>query len=208
MPYTTREERRARLAESTWQIILERGVSAVSVRSVAAASGLATGSLRHLFPTQSALLEFSAELIVERATARVSAIEPSSDVLGYAREVIRQVMPFTPESRREFEVNIALIAETPVHPALARIRNHAHEQLLSLFVRIASMIRAEDGEETERARGDGQRLLALADGLGLHLLHQPVNADTGWALDIISDELARIRAGTRHASQDTSTADS
>lgn len=194
MAYTTREERRARLAESTWQIILERGVSAVSVRSVATASGLATGSLRHLFPTQSALLEFSAELIVERATDRVSAIEPSSDVLEYAREVIRQVMPFTPESRREFEVNIALIAETPAHPALARTRNHAHEQLLNLFVRISSMLRAED-EETRHARHDGRRLLALADGLGLHLLHQPVTADTGWALNIISDELTRIQAG-------------
>lgn len=192
MATTSRDERRARLAESTWQIILEKGISAVSVRTVATASGLATGSLRHLFPTQSALLEFSAELIVERATARVSALEPSPDVIDYAVEAICQVMPFTPESRREFEVNIALIAETPAHPGLARIRNHAHEQLLDLFIRIAAMLRAEEGA-TEHARQEAQRLLALADGLGLHLLHQPVSADTGWAVDIIRSELTRIR---------------
>lgn len=193
MAYTSRDERRALLAESTWKIIVEKGVSAVSVRSVAAESSLATGSLRHLFPTQSALLEFSAELMVERATARVSAIEPIPDVVEHAVAVIREVMPFTPESRREFEVSIALIAETPAHPGLAWIRNHAHEQLLDLFVRLATMLRAE-GTVTDDARRDGQRLLALADGLGLHLLHQRVDAGTTWAVDIIRDEVSRIRA--------------
>ncbi|NKS98836.1 TetR family transcriptional regulator [Rhodococcus hoagii] len=54
-----REERKARLAEAVWRIIAERGISAVSVRTVAAEAGMAVGSLRNLFSTQAELLEFS-----------------------------------------------------------------------------------------------------------------------------------------------------
>lgn len=193
MAYVPREERKARLAESTWRIILDQGISAVSVRTVAAEAGMAVGSLRHLFPAQAELLEFSAELMVERAAARVTATKPSPDGVDYALAVIRHLLPLTAESRREFEVNIALIAETPAHPGLARIRDHAHEQLLDLLTRIATMLRTEE-ECSEGARRDGRRLLALVDGLGLHLIHQALGADTDWAISIVRDELVRIRS--------------
>lgn len=192
MAYVPREERMTRLAEATWQVILDHGIGAVSVRSVAAAAGMAAGSLRHLFPSQTALLEFSAELMVERATARVTATSPRPDGVEYALEAIGHLMPLTAESRREFEVNIALIAETPAHPGLARIRDHAHGELLDLFVRIATMLRDED-EISDQAERDGRRLLALVDGLGLHLLHPQLGDDTDWATSIVRDELERIR---------------
>lgn len=192
----SREERKAHLAEATWRVILEQGVGAVSVRSVAAAAGVAVGSLRHLFPSQTDLLEFSAELMVERATARVTAIPPHADLVDYALEVIGHLIPLTPESRREFEINVALIAQTPAHPGLGRIRDHAHQQLLDLFIRIASALGGlqEPSPESELA---GTRLLALVDGLGLHLLHQQPDDDTSWATRIIRDELVGL-AGAGH----------
>jgi AcrR family transcriptional regulator len=192
-----REERKARLAEAVWRIIAERGISAVSVRTVAAEAGMAVGSLRNLFSTQAELLEFSAELMVERAAARVTAITPSADAVAYALAAICELMPLTPETRREFEINVALIAETPAHPGLARIRDHAHRQLLDLFTRIAAMLRGETAAPSPASSTGGRRLLVLVDGLGLHLLHQCVGDDIGWALDIVRDELHRIKsAGT------------
>ncbi|MFF9403662.1 MULTISPECIES: TetR/AcrR family transcriptional regulator [unclassified Streptomyces] len=194
MAFTPREERKTRLAEAAWQVILEHGVSAVSVRTVAAGAGMSVGSLRHLFPSQSELLKFSAELMVERATARVSATPLSPDGVAYALAAIRELMPLAPETRREFEISIALIAETPANPGLARIRDHAHEQLLDLFTRIAAMLRNEPAS-TPDSRCHARRLLALVDGLGLHLLHQPLGDDTEWAIEIVRDELLRIRDG-------------
>ncbi|MGF7123311.1 TetR/AcrR family transcriptional regulator [Rhodococcus sp. TAF43] len=186
-----REERKARLAEAVWRIIAERGITAVSVRTVATEAGMAVGSLRNLFSTQAELLEFSAELMVARAAARVTAIPPSADTVAYALAAIRELMPLTPQTRREFEINVALIAETPAHPGLARIRDHAHRQLLDLFTRIAAMLR-DEAASSSASRTDGRRLLALADGLGMHLLHQRAGDDTDWALDIIRGELHRI----------------
>ena len=191
MASVSRDERRARLAEATWRVIAERGVGAVSVRTVAAEAGMAVGSLRHLFPAQTELLEFSAELMIERATARVSAITPSTEVVDYALAVIGELIPLTPETRREFEVNIALIAETPANPGLARIRDEAHGQLLGLFGRIVAMLEGREAVTGDHGRA-ARRLLALADGLGLHLLHQSAESDTSWAMDIIRDELNHI----------------
>ncbi|WP_405097889.1 TetR/AcrR family transcriptional regulator [Micromonospora sp. NBC_01412] len=201
MAYVPRDERKARLAEAVWRIILDKGISAVSVRTVATEAEMAVGSLRHLFPTQTALLEFSADLMVERATARVTATEPSADAVEYALSAIQHLVPLTPETRREFEINIALIAESPAHPGLARIRNHAHAQLLDLFTRITTMLRAET-KPSEDARRDSWRLLALVDGLGLHLVQQRLNVDTEWAIAIIRDELVRIReAGSSRSAE-------
>ncbi|MBM4515014.1 TetR family transcriptional regulator [Rhodococcus hoagii] len=77
------------MAEAVWRIIAERGISAVSVRTVAAEAGMAVGSLRNLFSTQAELLEFSAELMVERAAARVTAITraPTRSRMRWPRSV-------------------------------------------------------------------------------------------------------------------------
>ncbi|MBM4515013.1 hypothetical protein GS438_22220 [Rhodococcus hoagii] len=102
----------------------------------------------------------------------------------------------TPETRREFEINVALIAETPAHPGLARIRDHAHRQLLDCSPasqRCSAVKQRRRPRQAARAAG----VLALVDGLGLHLLHQSAGDDIGWALDIVRDELHRIKnAGT------------
>lgn len=155
---------------------------------------MAVGSLRHLFPTQTQLLEFSAELMIQRATDRIGQAPPCNDPVEHALAVIKHVLPLTPETRREFEINIALIAETPAHPSLARIRDLAHEELLDLFVRIVGTLRPESAGSLESDEYLAVRLLALVDGLGLHLIHRPAGADTQWAVDIVRQELSCLSA--------------
>lgn len=195
MPATPREQRRQLVAEATWRVILDRGIGAVSVRTVAAEAGMAVGSLRNLFPSQTELLEFSAEHMIRQATERVGALPPLADPAEHALAVIRELIPLNAQTRREFELNIALIAETPAQPTLAGIRDRAHDALLDLFTRIVATLAGGDVRD-EPIRTQARRLLALVDGLGLHLLHQQAEADTEWAVSIIRDELARIRAGS------------
>ncbi len=181
--------RKAQLAEAVWQVILDRGISAVSVRTVAEQAGLVVGSLRHVFPTRAELLSFSAELMVQRATDRVIATPWSDDPQQYALDVIERLLPLDPDSRAELEVNLALVAECPALPSLRDIRDHAHAQLLDVCVRLVELLaaRKRDPELLLTAR----RLHALVDGLALHLLHGD-HDDTAWALEIVRDETARI----------------
>lgn len=196
--HVSREERMERLAQATWRLIAERGITAVSVRTVAEEAGVAVGSLRHLFPTQAALLEFSAKLMLDRVTARVTGIASSSgaDPVGHAEATIAELMPITPSTRREFEISLALIAETPSTPGLAEIRDDAHRDLLELFARIVAVLQESDGASPS-SEDEAKRLFALVDGVSLHLLHQAAGEDTAWAQRIVRDELVRIRHGRR-----------
>ncbi|WP_293781024.1 TetR/AcrR family transcriptional regulator [uncultured Aeromicrobium sp.] len=181
--------RKTQLAEAVWQVILDRGISAVSVRTVADQAGLVVGSLRHVFPTRAELLSFSAELMVQRATERVRDTPWSDDPQQYAFEVIKRLLPLDPESRAELEVNLALVAECSAQPGLREIRDHAHAQLLEACVRLVELLtgRPRDPELIVTAR----RLHALVDGLALHLLHGE-HDDAQWALAMVRDDIARI----------------
>lgn len=185
-------DRRAHIAEALWRVVAQRGIRAVSVRTVAAEAGIAVGSLRHRFPTQESLLEFSAELMIDRVSARITHLPPNpDDPVAYAEAAIAELYPVTPATRREFEINVALIAETASTPRLAEIRDRAHRDLLDLFGRIVGMLVGESPLPTAH-RTTARRLLAIVDGLGLHLLHQPPEASTAWARDIVHAELVGI----------------
>lgn len=185
-----REARRAQLAEAVWQVIRDRGIGAVSVRSVAGQAGVAVGSLRHLFPTRAELLEFSAELMVQRATARIRGIPRPADDEQYAFEVISQLLPLEPDSRAELEVNIALIAESPALPGLVTIRDRAYQELAEACTQLVEMLvgRPRDPQVIEQ----GRRLHAIIDGLAIHLLMHHPSEDRAWAINIVRGELARI----------------
>ncbi|PWJ27151.1 TetR family transcriptional regulator [Branchiibius hedensis] len=184
MAQLSRDARRARLAEVVWAIIREDGISAVSVRSVASRAGIAVGSLRHLFPTQTELLEFSAELMLRHATERIQAVPREGDPLEVACTIIDQLLPITDDVRAEFEVNLALIAEAPAYPGVRRLRDQTHQALLELTSAVAQWL---DPAATET---DGRRLLALTDGLALQLLHDETIADQ--ARYLIRTELQSI----------------
>lgn len=176
-----------------WRVIVARGISAVSVRSVADEAGLVLGSLRHVFPTRTELLSYSAELMVERASERVMSTPRGEDALAYACDVIAEVLPLTVDSRAEMEVNLALIAECPAEPSLVPIRDRAHGQLRGMFIGLVELVsgRVRDPEVVAH----GVRLHALVDGMALHLLHAPLSAEAeGAARAIVRDEVARIAA--------------
>ncbi|UAJ78503.1 TetR family transcriptional regulator [Leifsonia sp. ZF2019] len=214
MPRTIdHDARKADLAQAVWRVIADRGLGAVSVRTVAAEAKVAVGSLRHLFPTRTELIEFSAELMVERVTDRIQALPRRADTREYALDVLAELLPLTADGRAELEVNIALIAEAPAVPGLARIRDIADQALSRACLHLVRLLRREagtegadaegadaDGDDTgadaadrERALGtDALRLHALVDGLALHLLVRDGSPE--WALDILRAEVDRLAA--------------
>ena len=191
-----REARKAELAEAAWRVILRSGVSAVSVRTVAEEAGLAVGSLRHVFPTRTELLMFSAKLMMERGLNRIAQLPPTESPEDYVLAVIKNLMPFTEQTRAEMDVNVALIAEATAVPELKALRDSAHQQLADACVRLAGLLRGEDSETpSEGATRSGQRLHALADGLALHLMHQAGQKDLDRAAELLEDEIRGIAAG-------------
>lgn len=187
-----KEARKAQLAEAVWQVILDEGIGAVSVRTVAERAGVVVGSLRHIFPTRAELVVFSAELMVKRATERLLAIKPDDDVREYVFTIVKQLLPLDPDSRAEFEINLALFAEGTAVKGLVDIRQDANRQLTDLFVRLVEMLTGE--RDTPESLQQSRRLHALVDGFAFHILHQPEMEDTSWALDILWAEINSLAA--------------
>lgn len=185
------DRRRAELAEAVWATIRQRGIGAVSVRTVAAEAGVAVGSLRHVFPTRSELLRFSADLMARRATGRIIATELTGDPEADALALLRHLLPLEADSRAELDVNLALIAEAPALPELVPIRDRTHAEIQTMCERVIELL--APGLPATSLTREAARLFALIDGLALHLLGQAAESDPGWAVEILRDEIARIR---------------
>jgi AcrR family transcriptional regulator len=153
-------ERRQELAAALWRLVMREGIEAASLRRVAAEAGWSTGSLRHYFQTQSDLLAFAMELVVDRVRARVAALDDPAALL-------HQVLPLDDERRAEMQVWLAFTMRALVDPRLRELRDEAHAGLRGLCRRVVDALGAPEPER------EAERLHALVDGLALHAVLAP-----------------------------------
>lgn len=159
-------ERRLLLAEAVWRVIRRDGLERASVREVAREAGLAMGSLRHYFTTQSGLHQFAMRQVAERVTARIEAVDLSGDPRQVVEHAIAEMLPLDDERRAECEVWLAFTARSMVDPALAALRDETYESLTAAFVTLAARLGTTDPVEAEQ-------LYALVDGLIVHGVIRP-----------------------------------
>jgi AcrR family transcriptional regulator len=165
------DTRRHEIAHAVWRIVVRDGVSAVSIRDVAAEAGLAVGSVRHVFSNKAELLEYSMALVHERVRKRVTEHFAIKDPRRFAEAVLAEVMPLDDQRRMEMAVNMAVVAESPSHPALRRVALDAQRAVHDACEAVLSFLKQE---KLIRAGADMayevERLHALVDGLALHAL--------------------------------------
>jgi AcrR family transcriptional regulator len=151
--------------------VVRDGVSAVSIRDVAAEAGLGVGSVRHVFATKAELFEYSMALVHERAAERVTAHFAIKDPRKLAEAVLTEMMPLDEQRRMEMAVNMAVVAESPAHPALRRVALDAQRAVRDACAAVLSF---PQREKLVRADADlayeTERLHALVDGPALHAL--------------------------------------
>jgi DNA-binding transcriptional regulator YbjK len=165
------DSRRHEIAEAVWRIVVRDGVSAVSIRDVAAEAGLAVGSVRHVFTTKAELLQYSMALVHERVAERVQAHFGQKGPGKLAEAVLAEMLPLDDRRRTEMAVNMAVVAESPSHPSLGRVALDAQRAVEGTCAAVLQVLR-----DHERIRADADlayetdRLHALIDGLALHAL--------------------------------------
>jgi AcrR family transcriptional regulator len=183
-----REQRREELASALWRLVLREGIEGASLRRVAAEAGWSTGSLRHYFPTQSELLAFAMELVMQRVTARVGAHRLSGDLRETAERLVREVLPLDAERHAEAQIWLAFTARSLVEPELRELRDRAHLGLRSLCTSAVELLGASD------AAREGERLHALVDGLALHAVLDPATTTPARQLELLGAQLDALAA--------------
>lgn len=162
-------ERETQIAAAVWRIVLTEGVSAVSLRTVAAEAGLVVGSVRHVFPTKSDLLEFAMRLVHERAAERITPHLHDADPVRAALEAIGELLPIDDERIVEIRVHLALTAEAPQHARLAALAEAAHDDIARLCRGLLQGLVDAGHLDADTVIDDEARYLqAVIDGVALH----------------------------------------
>jgi AcrR family transcriptional regulator len=163
------DARREALAGALWRVVMRDGIEAASVRRVAAEAGWSTGSLRHYFRTQPELLAFAMELVVQRVTRRLEALERSGDPRTTAERALQEVLPLDAARFAEAQVWLAFTARSLADPELRELRDRAHGGLRDLCRGAAELL----GVPAAQRDAAAEQLHALVDGLALHAVLDP-----------------------------------
>lgn len=161
------EARSAEIAEASLRVLERDGLVGLSVRGVAAEAGIAAASLRRAFATQHALRVYCLQLIEDRVTARVSALELSGRAL--VDELLLQLLPLDRERRLELVAQVQLgvlsLTDSELRPAATRL-SEAVDRACHAAVKI--LIQAGLFNEGRDPEYEALRLRALLDGIAMH----------------------------------------
>lgn len=173
--------RRKQLADALMRLAASQGLEAVSLRHVAAEAGVSTGMVQHYFRTKDEMMTFALDMVMqnaqERITAEAAAGQPSTPA-GIVRRLLIQILPLDESRRLEGHVILAFLAYAAVKPSIATGLRESVNQMRGY---IAEQIRLTQAANHTSLRIDpvhaATALLALVDGLGIHVLGQHYSPD-------------------------------
>ncbi len=178
------EERRKRIAEAMWQVILDKGMEGATVRNIAEEAGLSLGALRHYFQNQDDLLVYAMTLVQERAMSRI-AVVVKRDLPPKERAiaVILEIVPVNAETLTEMEVWFAFMAHVKHRKELLNVPDDG------IFEGVSNVIKYLEATGLLRERLDLnleiERLYALIDGIAMHALLDPERVDRDQVINVV-----------------------
>ncbi|MCG8926864.1 TetR/AcrR family transcriptional regulator [Lentzea sp. CC55] len=189
------EQRRRELAEAVWRIVRRDGIGHASVRAVAAESGWSSGSLRHYFPTQNALLGFAMELAYRRFLARLERIDATAGHREVVRALAHEMLAVDDERRTEAAVLLSFLPRAMVEPTLHELERRGTRELYDGIAQVLTAAQEagelRDGVVPIKA---ARRLVALVDGLNIHHGLGPDELTAADVVEAVDEQLDRIFA--------------
>jgi AcrR family transcriptional regulator len=169
MPKTVdRGEQRRQIGAALLQLVAERGLDEVSVRTVAAATGRSPGAVQKYFRTKDEMLTFAAELAGERVERRMAEVNTALPLRQALRDLILTTLPLDAERRAEATAQLAFAIHAAHHPRLAAIRRQVDQD-----IRQALAAWLESAGHATHAAALADAVIALSDGLALRMLYTP-----------------------------------
>ncbi|WP_338886348.1 TetR/AcrR family transcriptional regulator [Rhodococcus sovatensis] len=187
-------ERRQRIFEAVFDVVVESGIEQVTLRAVADAAGLAIGSVRHYFPARDELIAAASNEIIDRVSARIEAhrdrLDGNEDRLTIAEDMLGELLPLNERTSREVTVWLEIVTSGRTDPVLAAAAGR-------LFAGSSSMarlivVRAELASEAETAL-ETERLAAVIDGLALRATLHPDMTPPTVARNVVRRHLSQLR---------------
>ncbi|GGX35560.1 TetR/AcrR family transcriptional regulator [Streptomyces lomondensis] len=174
------EERRVRIADAVCALIARSGMEAVSLRDVAAEADVSMGAVQRCFRTKEDMLLFALEhvsrRVSERADQRIAAAGEPQAAATLLSHTLTALALLDEESRAQAHVWVAFVGHASTGGRLGAVLHETYAKLheLALWLIRYGQDTGEIPEHVDAVH-EAQSLLALADGLTMHVLagHQP-----------------------------------
>lgn len=187
------KDTRARIVEAATALVRERGLGALSVRSVASAAGLAPTTLRGYFPSQAQLYSAVASEFVSVTLSDQRVHDEEVSPVERLHECMRQFLP-EPEGARTalegwfeyYRLSFGPEGNTAVRELLVAGR---HASLSSIEGWLTVL--AQQGHRCRRGIPQtAAGLLSVIDGLHLSMLADPELLSIDDAHDVLRDHVS------------------
>ncbi|MGW2228600.1 TetR/AcrR family transcriptional regulator [Streptomyces formicae] len=162
------EQRRKDVVEAAFRLLVAEGFSGLSLRKVAAESGLNIGSVRHYFGDHRELLVAAATEVGDRMGRRLTRNSPDalSGLEGEAavdalQALVEELLPLDDERRVESIVLTEFIVAARVNPLFRPVTEQMAADLRQVIANALRVLEVPDPAE------EAERLVALMGGLTL-----------------------------------------
>jgi AcrR family transcriptional regulator len=182
--YVDHDLRRRQLAEALWRIASREGLSAATVRQVAAEAGVSVGHVQHYFTTKDEMLQFALERLgtdlEARLVRKISDLPPPPDPYAVIWIVMRERLPLTKQRRAQTQVMVAWLGRVALRPDINEYvvaGTHRMREFLAQQLRLGKDRGEVPAHVDPQTAAEG--LLAINEGLAAQLvtnLHTPSSA--------------------------------
>jgi AcrR family transcriptional regulator len=185
--------KRSEFVEATWRVIRGEGLSAATLRRVAAEAGCTTGALTHYFSNREALLVQALRIAHFAAGARM--IEAAERVKGDLRRletIVLEALPLDAKRMQEWKTHLAFWGEAFDNEMLRQENARRFREWGELLEQYLAPI----VPRPEALRREAVLLMGLIDGLALRLVLQTRGDDRihAPASEIVADVRFHLRA--------------
>ncbi|MFI5804963.1 TetR/AcrR family transcriptional regulator [Streptomyces sp. NPDC051561] len=162
------EQRRKDVIEAAFRLLVAEGLSGISLRKVAAESGLNIGSVRHYFDDHRSLLVAAVTSVGTRMGERLTRFETGTlagltgeSAVGALQERLEELLPVDEERRTEAIVLTEFIVAARVHPDFRPVTEQMAVDLRQVVTESLRVLEVREPAE------EAERLVALLGGLVL-----------------------------------------
>jgi AcrR family transcriptional regulator len=168
-PKGDHEARKMEIAEATWRVIAEKGLSGATVRSIARETGYSTGVLSHYFRNKSEILEFAVECLfvlwLKEYNNKLETAETAAEELRY---LVESLLPMDEISKFFWTLWMRFLTEASHNLQYSKLVIGYQVQMRE---RIAGIVQRGVAEGIFRSDVDSPEMLdilnAIMDGLSI-----------------------------------------
>ncbi|TMR18272.1 TetR family transcriptional regulator [Nonomuraea turkmeniaca] len=168
------DERRRELLSAARRVIVRDGIDAATTRAIAKEAGYSNGVLAHYFADKDEILLSALRESHQRIRARLARKVEGVTGLAALRELLLDNLPLDAERTQETRLEVSFWSRSLASERLAEVQRTEAAELRAAVrellgqARAAGELRADDNLDDLT-----EHLLALVDGLSLHLLLYP-----------------------------------